>query len=293
MRRFDLLRGALPVALACTAMAAPTRGEQPACPPDRVPLLVLGTFHMSGGESDMVQGSHDDMGSPERQQEISIVVERLASFRPTKVAIESAWWSPTWRDRYAQWRAGQREIGPNEIEQIAFRTAQRAGLDTVWPVDFPMWMNGLTPQEQHQPPPAPPSECPPSACAAPPNPLVEVIEAQLARDAEVLRRSSLAEYLAYLNTPERFAHNHRWDVLSNLEPGSGVALYENTDLATNWYKRNLRIFTNLLKVSQPGDRVLLVIGMGHLPILSELAAAHPRYCLVSAPEVLRTGGSAG
>jgi hypothetical protein len=57
-----------------------------------------------------------------------------------------------------------------------------------------------------------------------------------------------------------------------LLPGSSPAIYVRADLVTNWYKRNLRILTNLNRVTEVGkDRVLLLIGSGHLAILRQLA----------------------
>jgi hypothetical protein len=65
-----------------------------------------------------------------------------------------------------------------------------------------------------------------------------------------------------------------------LKPTSGAAIYQRTDLVTNWYKRNLRIFTNLNRITEFGkDRVLLIIGTGHLKILKDLARDALYYCL--------------
>jgi hypothetical protein len=61
---------------------------------------------------------------------------------------------------------------------------------------------------------------------------------------------------------------------------SSVAIYARTDLVTNWYKRNLRILTNLNRVTEiGGDRVLLLIGSGHLAILRQLASDSEYFCL--------------
>ncbi len=138
----------------------------------------------------------------------------------------------------------------------------------LWPVDYPMSMTGLTPQEQRTPKTKPA----PRASAAPVDPVIAARRAKLAT-------STVAEYLRFLNQPEQFRQNHQWDVIENLAPGAGVSLYQKTDLATNWYKRNLRIFTNVIEITEPGDRLLLIIGAGHLKILRELAEDHPGYCL--------------
>jgi len=52
-------------------------------------------------------------------------------------------------------------------------------------------------------------------------------------------------------------------------------------LVTNWYKRNLRIFANLSRITDFGnDRILLIIGSGHLKILRGFAVDSPDFCLI-------------
>jgi len=54
-----------------------------------------------------------------------------------------------------------------------------------------------------------------------------------------------------------------------------------------WYDRNLRIVQNLFRVADPaGDRVLLVIGAGHLRLLKQILEMTPQLCAVSALPVL-------
>jgi hypothetical protein len=65
-----------------------------------------------------------------------------------------------------------------------------------------------------------------------------------------------------------------------LKRTTGAAIYQRTDLVINWYKRNLRIFTNLNRITEFGkDRVLLIMGAGHLKILKDLTRDAPYYCL--------------
>lgn len=64
------------------------------------------------------------------------------------------------------------------------------------------------------------------------------------------------------------------------------ALYGTTDPIANWYKRNLRMFTNLYRLAQPRERILLVVGAGHGAILRRLAIDAPDVCLVDTMRVL-------
>ncbi|HET7437659.1 MAG TPA: DUF5694 domain-containing protein [Thermoanaerobaculia bacterium] len=268
------------LALALSASLHVTAQPTDGCAPGKRPLLILGTFHMKPSGQDSVNRDVV-MDTPQRQAQVAELVDQLAQFRPTKIAIESARNSTVWNDRYAEWRKGTYTVGMNEIEQIGFRLAKQRELDALTPVDYPMWMDGLTPIDRHEPKKkktatTAPSPEPDAAESA----LINAVQKQIAKDDQHLATHTLAQHLAYLNEPSRAAMNHQWDVMSNLRPGDGVALYEQTDLVTNWYKRNFRIFTNILDATTPSDRIVLLIGAGHVKILSDLAADHPDVCLV-------------
>lgn len=252
------------------------------CPAGARPLLILGTFHMEGSSGDAVDAAVGDMSTPRRQAEISELVDRLARFRPTVIAIESSRISSYWNDRYRAWLTGEQALGGNEIEQIGFRLAKQAGVAALAPVDYPMWMDGSQAIDRHEPRSQPESTG--RADADPP--LLAGIRAQVAADDARLRDGSVREFLAWLNRPDRAVLNHRWDVISNLAPADGTSRYEHTDLATNWYKRNLRIYTNLVDVAGPTERVLLLIGAGHTHLLRSLAVDDPRFCVADAARYL-------
>ncbi len=55
-----------------------------------------------------------------------------------------------------------------------------------------------------------------------------------------------------------------------------------------WFNRNLRIFSRIRAITTvPDDRVLVVIGAGHLPILRQAFQASPEYRLREVAEFLR------
>ena len=56
--------------------------------------------------------------------------------------------------------------------------------------------------------------------------------------------------------------------------------YIGADLLTKWYERNIRIFNNIQRLAGPGDRIILIIGSGHAPILRELIDSDPELVLV-------------
>lgn len=63
--------------------------------------------------------------------------------------------------------------------------------------------------------------------------------------------------------------------------------YPGVDFVTAWYNRNLRIFANLQRITEgPSDRILLIIGSGHLPVLRHCALSSPEYELVEVNQYL-------
>lgn len=255
------------------------------CPAGKVPIMVLGTYHMANPGRDTVNMKADSPRSPRRQKEIAELLDRLARFRPTKIGVESARTSKTVPNEYAKFLAGEYQLTDNEIDQVGYALGKKLGLKTIYPVDFDMWTSGVQPAELHQPKPKPASAKP-----APPeedSPLIKEVKAVVKKDEELLKTSTVSDYLAHLNAPERARLNYQWDVESNLAPGDGYYMYEKTDLATGWYKRNLRIVTNVLEITEPGDRVLVIFGSGHKKILSDIFADHPAYCLVDTVKYLK------
>lgn len=243
-------------------------------------IMILGTYHMDNPGQDAINLRADDVLGEKRQGEITELVERLARFKPTKIAVEAPYRNTAWPDRYQKFLAGEYKLGRNEIEQVGFRLARRLGHGTVYPIDFPMWMNGLLPSEIEQPKakPAPPAEAAGPKRALPPH---------IARTEELMRTATVTEILRYLNS-EQYARADHAGYLEMLLPDEGVAIYGRADLVTNWYKRNLRMFANVNRVAQfPGDRVLLIVGSGHLKILSDFALDSPQFCLVEAETYLK------
>jgi hypothetical protein len=74
-----------------------------------------------------------------------------------------------------------------------------------------------------------------------------------------------------MNSPEYIRHSLSRYLVAEFEVGGGGD-YTGADWRTAWYNRNLRIFSNLSRVrTTKSDRILLIIGAGHLPLLLQLA----------------------
>ncbi|MFN0098299.1 MAG: DUF5694 domain-containing protein, partial [Gemmatimonadaceae bacterium] len=99
---------------------------------------------------------------------------------------------------------------------------------------------------------------------------------------------SLRETLTYLNSPERLRAGHGEYLVGNLL-NNGVGDHFGADgFVSAWYNRNLRIDSNIARLVRHDDeRVLVIIGAGHVPILLELLRSTPVVEVVGVREVLR------
>jgi Family of unknown function (DUF5694) len=230
------------------------------------PILFLGVYHMNNPGLDAVNLQADDVLSAKRQQEIETLVENLAAFHPSKIAIEADPKDGEWANRYKEYLAGRYTLTRDEREQVGFRLAKRVGLPTIYGVDYLMYMNGLTPSEMADQPSKSETEKPASN--------------QLSAEDVLLRQSTVTQYLFHLNSEEQIQKNAE-GYMDMLLPDNDPAIYRNADLVANWYKRNLRIFENINRVTEQAgtDRILVIIGAGHLRLLKQFASDAPYYRL--------------
>lgn len=265
------------MALMTLASAVPAhdggRFDPAPCEPGQLQVMILGVYHMANPGLDAINREADDVLSDRRQAEIRDLVERLARFEPDKILLEAPYGSPRVQERYAAYLAGEHELTRNEIDQVGYRLAKRLGHAEVYPVDYPMFQDG-TALEFYQAY-NPESKDDGSEIRAGWENLSEA-------DGQRQQSSTIAEYLGHLNSTDWWAFD--LDSRYALQTSMRYAQYDQyagADLLTSWYKRNLRIVTNIHRSVDDGDeRVLLMMGAGHNRILWDLADTSPLLCRV-------------
>lgn len=96
----------------------------------------------------------------------------------------------------------------------------------------------------------------------------------------------LLEALLHFNSEDRVMKSHGLYLVDWFRTGEGE-YYPGADQVTGWYNRNLRIFANIQRITEsPDERILVIIGGGHLPNLRHCALASPEYELVELHEYL-------
>ena len=253
----------LPVAGSAQGPQIPAPAARSAPP---VEVMVVGVYHMNNPGHDLHNVQVDDVLAPKRQGEIAAVVDGLARFRPTTVAVE--WPKDTTAARYARYLAGTLAPSRNEVVQLGFRLAKRAGAGTVAGID----VDGDFPYEAVKT----------YADAHGLAPLLEAqnatVERMVAEQSRRIAERGTAATLRYMNDPARIASDNGF-YRTLLHIGAGPA-QPGADLLTAWYRRNFLICANLVQLARPGDRVVMLYGAGHAFLLRQCVAETPGFRLV-------------
>jgi hypothetical protein len=238
-------------------------------------LLLLGTYHFANLGLDYVQMEVVDVLSEAKQQEITAVHHTLATFQPTKIAVEAPYdKAESLNQQYAAYRAGSHQLTRNEIEQLGFRLAAQLNHDQIYAIDHPgkhiPFDAALAYAEEHQPDFL--------------TKFQETIARWEAKSSQLQQTASMQEILREYNSPVFIADNHQL-YLDLTAVGAGDT-YIGAEALAGWYDHNIRIFANLRQIMQPDDRVLVIYGAGHLAILHELARGFAGIELVDALDYL-------
>lgn len=255
--------------------------EPPSFPAPTASILLLGTFHFQDAGLDSYKPQFDiDVRSPARQKQIENLIEALAGYAPTKIAVEAkADRQATLDQRFESFLAGSFELPPGELYQLGFRLAKKLAHAKVWAVDaearyYEPWVDPSEFAQEH-------------GQAKRLDPLLELAYERLYRwQDEQKTRETLIETLVRMSSEESLRRLHGHYLIDSFEVGD-EANYPGADSRTAWYNRNLRIFANLQRLREkPGERILLIIGNGHVPILRHAVQASPEYQLVEVEQVL-------
>lgn len=263
------------VALATLSRGADGQGHprSQAPPPPKAQVMVLGTYHFDNPNRDYVKSDLDDHRSARRQREIAKVVERLASFAPTKIALESAD-AAALAAKYEAYMAGTYTLGGDERDQLGLRLARRLGHPRVYAVDHKLDMDlervvAAAKETQNR-----------AFLAAFEHAIAE-IEVRQKRLASLTVDQALAE----MNEPDEMASTR--DLYMQLARVRLPDAFVGADVLASWYQRNFRIFANLVELIEPDDRVLVIFGAGHAPYLRELVQSCADMRLVEPNAFLR------
>jgi len=243
-------------------------------------VLLVGTFHfnypnLDGHTTD--KENQVNVLSDEKQKELEELLDYIALFKPTIIAVE-AWSMSDVNNYYRRYLKNDFQLGKNEIYQMGFRLAKRFKLDSLALVDAGTleWSvyNGKD--------------------SAAVRPWLDSIYKDWDFRSDDKFSKRYKEWYVYGDSLElNLPFLEVFKIMNsdkNVEKGYGAYLvgdFENNNfdgadaLAMHWYSRNLRIFRNIQKLNaKPEDRILVLYGAGHMGILKQLFESSPQFDLI-------------
>ncbi|MFI5251340.1 MAG: DUF5694 domain-containing protein [Bacteroidota bacterium] len=251
---------------------------------ERTKVLILGVWHFDYPNLDAHKVDPAEMVDvimPERQKEIGEVLDVLKKYHPTKILIEAKNGEKI-DSLYQAYLDGNYSLTRSETDQLGFRLALQLQMKKIYSVDAGNYLND---KENNNPDL---SRLWSSASA------VDSLKDRRWDNSyatwydyedKILSHCTIMDKLLYLNDQRNVRRMYGNYLVS------GFNTTDNTGpdkLALWWYDRNLRIFNNILNSKPtPADRLLIIFGSGHQPILQHCFEASPQFELVQLSDVVK------
>lgn len=252
------------VAACCASYAQQTRSTGTRKPT----VLVLATSHMNNPGRDVLNAKWDDVLTGKREKEIREFVNLLKRFKPTKIAIEVPFGSVTLGEKYNSYLLGEYQLTRDEREQLGFRLAKELNHQKIYGVnaegEFDIERVVTFAKANNQ------QEIVDKA--------FEIVKRQIEELNRLIQNQSIKEIHKFLNDPRQIKDGHQAYV--KLAGVGKDDQYPGTDVTADWYKRNLKIFSNITRVTESkDDRILVIYGAGHAMLLQQFVEDSGEYYL--------------
>ncbi len=244
-------------------------------------VMVLGTFHFD-----------EDILDPDSQRALLKLIEALERYQPSKILLE---WEParfeSTNRQYHDYIADSFSIDSlsNEVYQLGFRMAKQLSHEKVYlfddqteyigsleqfasendPFSFDLFTEYARKEDQdffdqHE------------------DPLIDIYHA----NQQLMAGLDIHQHIALLNSPVVQEVNaqrmHMYEVRVGIQKN-----WSGPDWLGRWYRRNVRMMANALKLAEEGDKLLIIVGDNHKWTLDMLFSHTPDFQLVSSWDYLK------
>ena len=238
-------------------------------------IMILGSGHLANWGADRINYRMDDVLAPKRQAELQQLAEQLAGFEPTKIAVEvDERWDAELQEEYNGYLQGNFQLERHEIHQIGFRLAKQMGHPKVHCVDY-LRDDSMIREDRED-------HLTDYSAFAEANNQMHLLgspakmEGKITEDEdgtiwiEPEKYEPIIDMYIQINQDEKIRTNLR-DYLRIARIGLQEQYPGANWVAHFWYPRNLKTFVNLTRITESeNERILLIIGAGHLGFLKQI-----------------------
>jgi len=234
-------------------------------------VLVLATYHMDNPGRDVMNVQSDDVLTEKRQKEIREFVNLLKRFKPTKIAVEVPSGSAKLDEQYGRYIRGDYQLTRKEADQIGFRLAKDSNHQKIYGVDAQGAFDigrvfafaGANNQQDTV------------------DRGMAIGKRQVAEVNKLIQTGTIKEIYKAINDQQGIDEAHRAYMM--MQRIGKDKEYPGVDLLADWYKRNLKIFSNITRITESkDDRILVIIGGNHVKQLQQFIEDSGEYNLEKA-----------
>ncbi|MEL1245519.1 DUF5694 domain-containing protein [Flavobacterium sp. DGU11] len=242
-------------------------------------ILVIGTFHFENPGHDVAQFNSFNVMTPKSQKELENISNKIKAFAPDKIFVEWPYEKQASLDKFYKRNADSLIANKaDEIVQVALRSAKKLnhkklyGIDyneTVFPYDSLVAEMKKAGQEN----------------------LIKQSD-DVMKEYEIAENKKIATYtltelLLNHNLPKEDHENISW-YLSIANRGGGSGNFTGAYLVSEWYRRNLYMYSLLQRLTEAkDDKVMVMLGAGHTAMLREFIKYDSTFEIVELKDILK------
>jgi hypothetical protein len=231
-------------------------------------VFLLGVFHFNNPGMDLVKTKDTDILSVKSQKEIQEIVDIIAKTNPQKIFVEGqANYQPKLDSLYKVYLNGGLQKEKGEDVQIGFRLMKQLKLDKAYCVDedgdFPADSLMKTWELSNQK-------------AYLDEFMAEMKKTELETNRDIETGMSIKERLYKKNTIDYRRWDLGWYSMKSMMKAGKKGNFIGADLASEWYKRNIRIYSNIIRELDGNEfSIFVMFGASHQAVLAQLFALYP------------------
>lgn len=250
--------------------------------------MVLGVFHFSNPGLDGYKPKYTvDILSKKRQKEIADLLEKLATYKPTKILIEGnrKLHDSIYNAMYQDYLKGTFDMSnrTNEHFQLGFKLAKKLGHNRIYASDVKNsnWFGADIDWDTYD-------EEKYLKSLGQFHKITRYNYEDISKHDDSLKLvQSLTEHFKVLNNPKHLLKSHQQYLTNVVIEGAGD-LYIGGDNLARWYQRNIKIFANTYDIADfdKEERILMIYGAGHVWQLRQLLTDSPDFDYIEVNDYL-------
>lgn len=234
---------------------------------DKIRVLNFGSVHLSGSTD--AHSSITDVNNPKVKADIKKIVDQLVKFKPTIICVEIPPESTEFiNETYQKYITDQtnRINYSEEVNVIGLEVARLSGTKKIYGIDNPIGFDYPSLIEM-----------------ANKNSSDSLYVQNIMDSYETLNKKPLFEQFSIVNTKKYKMET--FDLYNFLATMHNPNNFEGSDIIAEFYKRNLRMYTNFSDIPlTKNDRVLIIMGATHTAYFDIFIGNSPKYIMENTAE---------